>query len=140
MNHRGEEVTNDRRDDEINTTYSEGNCSIDDSGLRNCVESYEEGQLEEQEQEQEKKTYQDQDQEQRQDEVVEESTVESLYGFGKRYPEPYLAGKPPNELVHLRQLRKREGKAFVYAVRFRMGPLGLSFDNRVGLGGTVYRV
>ena len=67
-----------------------------------------------------------------QEEQPEEPSVESLYGPGRRYPEPYLAGKPPNEMVHQRQQHKRDGKSFVYAVRFRMGPLGLSFDNRVG--------
>ena len=65
--------------------------------------------------------------------IEEEPSVENLYGYGKRYPEPYLAGKPPNELVHMRQQSQREGKSFVYAVRFRMGPLGLSFDNRVSI-------
>lgn len=47
------------------------------------------------------------------------------------HPEAYLAGKPPNELVHLRQQMAREGKPFRYAVRFRIGPLGISFNNKV---------
>jgi hypothetical protein len=47
------------------------------------------------------------------------------------HPEAYLAGKPPNELVHRRQQMAREGKPFRYAVRFRIGPLGISFNNKV---------
>jgi hypothetical protein len=61
----------------------------------------------------------------------DEPTVSNLYGEGKRYPEPYLAGQPPFELIHVRQQMKKEGRPFVYAVRFRQGPFGMSFDNKV---------
>lgn len=60
-----------------------------------------------------------------------EASLENMFGAGKRYPEPYLAGKPPRDVVHLRQQKTKDGEIFVYAVRFRVGPLGLSFDNRV---------
>ncbi len=67
--------------------------------------------------------------------LTEEQRMEAifrLYGTGKAYPEPYLAGKVPREVVHLRHKSRIEKRKFVYSVRFRTGPFGLSFDNRVG--------
>ena len=58
-----------------------------------------------------------------------EATVEDLYGNGKAYPEPYTAGKVPSELVHVRHKARAEKRAFIYSVRYRSGPLGLTFDN-----------
>ena len=57
-------------------------------------------------------------------------TVEELYGPGKAYPEPYLAGKVPASVAVERRKQRQEGRAFVYAVRFRSGPFGFTFDNR----------
>jgi hypothetical protein len=58
-------------------------------------------------------------------------SVEDLYGSGKAYPEPYTAGKLSNQLVHDRYRRRFNRETFLYSVRFRAGPLGLSFDNKV---------
>ena len=57
-------------------------------------------------------------------------TIEELYGPGKAYPEPYLAGKVPPSVAVERRKQRQEGRAFVYAVRFRSGPFGFTFDNR----------
>ena len=65
------------------------------------------------------------------DEIKEVTSLKSRFGPGKQYPEPYLAGKPPPDIMHLRQQKKRDGETYMYAVRFRVSPLGLSFDNRV---------
>ena len=65
------------------------------------------------------------------DEIKEATSLESRFGPAKQYPEPYLAGKPPPDIMHLRQQKKRDGEIYMYAVRFRVSPLGLSFDNRV---------
>lgn len=58
------------------------------------------------------------------------AAIQELYGPGKAYPEPYLAGKVPANLVHHRHKSRIDRTPFVYAVRFRSGPFGLSFDNR----------
>ena len=58
-------------------------------------------------------------------------TVDDLYGPGKRYPAPFDATRPPNMHIHERHMRKKMGLSFVYAVRFRMGPFGFAFDNKV---------
>ena len=58
-------------------------------------------------------------------------TVDDLYGPGKRYPTPFDAGRPPNMHIHDRHMRKKMGLSFSYAVRFRMGPFGFAFDNKV---------
>lgn len=57
-------------------------------------------------------------------------TIDELYGPGKAYPEPYLAGKVPASVAVERRKQRQEGRAFVYAVRFRSGPFGFTFDNR----------
>ena len=67
--------------------------------------------------------------------LTEEQRMEAifrLYGDGKAYPEPYLAGKVPRDIVHMRHKTRIEKTKFTYSVRFRTGPFGLSFDNRVG--------
>lgn len=61
---------------------------------------------------------------------VPEASIEDLYGPGKAYPEPYPAGKVPPELVHARHKARVEGRQFIFSVRYRVGPLGLSFDNK----------
>ena len=58
------------------------------------------------------------------------ATIEDLYGYGKAYPEPYNAGKVPRDLQIFQQKARLEKRGFVYSVRFRSGPLGMSFDNR----------
>ncbi len=68
------------------------------------------------------------------------ATVEDLYGPGKAYPDPYMAGKVPSELVHARQKARAQKKEFIYAVRYRSGPLGLTFDNTITNGTVVERV
>jgi hypothetical protein len=54
-----------------------------------------------------------------------------LYGPDKAYPLPYPAGKVPVEAVQQRHRSRVEKKSFVYAVRFRNGPFGIAFDNKV---------
>ena len=61
-------------------------------------------------------------------------------GAGKAYPEPYAAGKVPPELVHARHKARHEQKQFVFSVRYRSGPLGLAFDNRISDKTVVERV
>ena len=83
------------------------------------------------------------------------ASMEDLYGADKAYPEPYLAGaqwslpvfvvttptgKLPNQLVHDRFKRRFNRETFLYSVRFRMGPFGLSFDNKVPRGTVVETV
>ena len=58
-------------------------------------------------------------------------TMEDLYGAGKPYPEPYNAGKLPNNLVHERYRKRYNRESFIYSVRFRVGPFGITFDNKV---------
>ena len=60
---------------------------------------------------------------------MREEAMDRLYGEGKAYPEPYPAGKLPNSLVHDRYRRRFSRETFVYSVRFRVGPLGITFDN-----------
>ena len=57
--------------------------------------------------------------------------LEGFYGPGKLYPEPYLAGKMPIQFIKERTQHQNRGEVYTYSVRFRAGPLGLSFDNRV---------
>jgi len=64
------------------------------------------------------------------------ATVDDLYGFGKAYPEPYLAGKVPRDLQLLHARMRHDKRGFVYSVRFRSGPLGVSFDNKDAAGQT----
>lgn len=42
-------------------------------------------------------------------------------------------GKVPGHLVHDRHAKRVKRRNFVYSVRFRTGPLGISFDNQVPL-------
>ena len=60
------------------------------------------------------------------------ASIEDLYGYGKAYPEPYNAGKVPRDLQIFQQRARLEKRGFIFAVRFRSGPLGMSFDNRWG--------
>eukprot|EP01042_Synura_sphagnicola_P004151 gene4151-5239_t len=46
------------------------------------------------------------------------------------YPDAYNAGKIPREMVQDRQYNRTKGISFTYAVRFRSGPVGVSFDNK----------
>ena len=58
------------------------------------------------------------------------ASMNDLYGAGKAYPEPYAAGKVPPELIHARHKARHENRKFIFSVRYRNGPLGLSFDNK----------
>ena len=58
------------------------------------------------------------------------ASMADLYGVGKAYPEPYAAGKVPPELIHARHKARHESRKFIFSVRYRNGPLGLSFDNK----------
>lgn len=41
------------------------------------------------------------------------------------------AGKLPNNLVHERYRKRYNRESFIYSVRFRVGPFGITFDNKV---------
>ena len=71
---------------------------------------------------------------------AEQATVEDLYGQGKAYPEPYPAGKVPPGLIHKRQKARAEKVSFFYSVRYRSGPLGVTFDNHASNETRVERV
>lgn len=49
------------------------------------------------------------------------SSVADMYGAGKAYPEPYLAGRVPGTTAQERRKQRADGKIFAYAVRFRSG-------------------
>eukprot|EP01034_Spumella_vulgaris_P021759 gene21759-27815_t len=72
--------------------------------------------------------------------VPQPPTMEELYGPGKAYPEPYLAGKLPNQMIHDRYRKRFNRETFLYSVRFRGGPFGLSFDNKVPDGTIVEKL
>lgn len=57
--------------------------------------------------------------------------IDDVYGDGKLYPEPYLADKMPREVLADKQLKRYHPEPFIYSVRFRSGPLGLAFDNKL---------
>lgn len=40
-------------------------------------------------------------------------------------------GKLPNNLVHERYRKRYNRESFIYSVRFRVGPFGITFDNKV---------
>lgn len=42
-------------------------------------------------------------------------------------------GKLPNNLVHERYRKRFNRESFLYAVRFRVGPFGITFDNKVAV-------
>jgi len=67
-------------------------------------------------------------------------TIIDLYGEGKAYPEPYPAGKIPNEMVHMRFTARQERKVFKYSIRFRSAPFGIAFDMTVASGTRVEKV
>eukprot|EP01038_Epipyxis_sp_PR26KG_P009372 gene9372-12628_t len=69
-----------------------------------------------------------------------EATIDELYGEGKAYPDPYLAGKVPNNLVTERFRKRTYGISFTYSVRFRNSPFGLAFDNRIPDASVVEKV
>eukprot|EP01040_Poterioochromonas_malhamensis_P010052 gene10052-10926_t len=60
-----------------------------------------------------------------------ELTVEDLYGEGRPYPEPLVAGRVPHLVARERQLKRSKRENFLYTVRFRTGPLGIVFDNKL---------
>lgn len=55
--------------------------------------------------------------------------IEDLYGEGRAYPEPFTAGRLPTPVLNDRHRRRLSREPFLYAVRYRSGPLGLTFDN-----------
>lgn len=69
-----------------------------------------------------------------------QATVSDLYGTGKAYPEPYPAGRVPGTMVQERRKMRAEGRSFVYAIRYRSGPFGLTFDNRPASATVVEKV
>lgn len=60
-----------------------------------------------------------------------ELTVAELYGEDKPYPEPLSAGRVPHAILRERHLKRAKQERFLYSVRFRTGPLGIVFDNKV---------
>jgi hypothetical protein len=72
------------------------------------------------------------DEEEPRPKVEEAIRLEDFYGSDKAYPEPYLAGKVPNSVAYSRFESRSKGMKFIYSVRFRAGPFGMSFDNKVG--------
>jgi hypothetical protein len=60
-----------------------------------------------------------------------EALMKTLYGDGKAYPEPYAAGKIPNQQLHDRYRLRFNRETFLYSIRYRNGPFGLAFDNRI---------
>ena len=56
---------------------------------------------------------------------------EELYGPGKRYPVPFNAGSTPRDFGQNKYHSNAMSKPFVYAVRFRSGPIGIAFDNKL---------
>ena len=86
--------------------------------------------------------------ESRLEEIKKELTFEDLYGEGKIYPEPfpagitsyrlasffcylYPSGRLPHNVLRERQSKRSSRERFNYSIRFRTGPLGLVFDNKV---------
>jgi hypothetical protein len=66
-----------------------------------------------------------------------------LYGDeeGKVYPEPMLAGKVPGNIAHDRELMRRASlQQFKFSIRFRTGPIGVTFNNIVQDGSFVESV
>lgn len=57
-------------------------------------------------------------------------SVEDLYGDQRKFPTPNAAGRLPNAVLNDRHRLRNSRTRFVYAVRFRVGPFGLVFDNR----------
>lgn len=58
-------------------------------------------------------------------------TVEEVYGDSpRRFPLPNAAGRLPNVVLNDRHRLRHSKTRFVYAVRFRVGPFGLVFDNK----------
>lgn len=57
-------------------------------------------------------------------------SVEDLYGEHRKFPAPNAAGRLPNAVLNDRHRLRNSRTRFVYAVRFRVGPFGLVFDNR----------
>jgi hypothetical protein len=51
-----------------------------------------------------------------------------------------LAGKVPNSIAYARFESRSKGLKFIYSVRFRAGPFGISFDNKVQDGTMVEKV
>ena len=49
-----------------------------------------------------------------------------------KYLSVMLPGKLPNNLVHERYRKRYNRESFIYSVRFRVGPFGITFDNKVG--------
>eukprot|EP01035_Chromulina_nebulosa_P018298 gene18298-23981_t len=58
-------------------------------------------------------------------------TMADLYGLDKPYPEPFLAGKLSRPEFLERQKLRASQQSFKYSVRFRTGPIGISFDNKL---------
>lgn len=72
-----------------------------------------------------------------------QARMSELYGNeeGKVYPEPVLAGKVPGNIAHERELMRRASvEQFKFSIRFRTGPIGVTFNNMIPDGSFVESV
>lgn len=72
-----------------------------------------------------------------------QARMAELYGDeeGKVYPEPMLAGKVPGNVAHERELMRRASlERFKFSIRFRTGPIGVTFNNIIQDGSFVESV
>ena len=72
-----------------------------------------------------------------------QARMAELYGDeeGKVYPEPILAGKIPGNIAHDRELKRRASlEQFKFSIRFRTGPIGVTFNNMIQDGSFVESV
>jgi hypothetical protein len=72
-----------------------------------------------------------------------QARMAELYGDeeGKVYPEPMLAGKIPGNIAHDRELMRRASlEQFKFSIRFRTGPIGVTFNNMIQDGSFVESV
>lgn len=72
-----------------------------------------------------------------------QARMAEVYGDeeGKAYPEPILAGKIPGNIAHERELKRRASlEQFKFSIRFRTGPIGVTFNNMIQDGSFVESV
>ena len=72
-----------------------------------------------------------------------QSRMAELYGDeeGKVYPEPHLAGKIPGNVAHEREtMRRKAMQQYKFSIRFRTGPIGVTFNNIIPDGSFVESV
>lgn len=71
--------------------------------------------------------------------MIEKEMVR-LYGANGLLPEPYQSGKIPREVSAMHGSKRHSKERFVYSVRFRSGPFGMVFDNRLPSSTVVERL